>query len=73
MSIALKSCAASTAYGREERLMIELVRSNDLIFLSWLTMCLEEEAIELAALNERMAIGHGSIPAIKHRVMFDDG
>ena len=53
--------------------MIELVRSNDLIFLSWLTMCLEEEAIELAALNERMAIGHGSIPAIKQRVMFDDG
>jgi len=53
--------------------MIELVRSNDVIFLSWLTMCLEEEGIELAARNERMAIGHGSIPAIKNRVMFDDG
>ena len=53
--------------------MIELERSNDVIFLSWLTMCLEEEGIEPAALNERMAIGDGSIPAIKHRVMFDDG
>ncbi len=53
--------------------MIELVRSNDVIFLSWLTMCLEEEGIEPAAFNERMAIGDGSIPAIKHRVMFDDG
>ena len=53
--------------------MIELVRSNDMIFLSWLTMCLEEESIEPVALNERMAIGHGSIPAIKHRVMFDGG
>ena len=53
--------------------MIELVRSNDVIFLSWLTICLEEEGIEPAALNERMAIGHGSTPVIKHRVMFDDG
>ena len=53
--------------------MIELVRSNDVIFLSWLTMCLEEEGIEPAALNEPMAIGDGSIPAIKHRVMFDGG
>ena len=53
--------------------MIELVRSNDVIFLSWLTMCLEEEGIAPAAFNGRMAIGHGSIPAIKHRVMFDDG
>ena len=53
--------------------MIELVRSKDMIFLSWLTMCLEEESIEPVALNERMAIGHGSIPAIKHRVMFDEG
>ena len=53
--------------------MIELVRSNDVISLSWLMMCLEEEGIEPAAFNERMAIGDGSIPAIKHRVMFDDG
>jgi len=53
--------------------MTERVRSNDVIFLSWLKMCLEEERIELAALNERMPIGHGSIPAIKHRGMFDHG
>ena len=53
--------------------MIELVRSNDVIFLPWLSMCLEEQGIEPAALKERMAIGVGSIPAIKHRVMFDGG
>ncbi len=53
--------------------MIELVRSNDVILLSWLTIRLEQVAIEPPVLNEHMDIGDGSIPVIKHRVMFDDG
>lgn len=53
--------------------MIELVRSNDAVFLSWLTMRLEQEGIDAVVLDSHMAVADGSIPAIQRRVMVIDG
>ena len=52
--------------------MIELVRSNDAVFLSWLTMRLGQEDIEAVVLDGHMAVADGSIPAIQRRVMVED-
>ncbi|MBT6095311.1 MAG: DUF2007 domain-containing protein [Rhodospirillaceae bacterium] len=52
--------------------MIELIRSNDAVFLSWLTMRLEQEGIEAVVLDGHMAVADGSIPAIQRRVMVID-
>ena len=52
--------------------MIELVRSNDAVFLSWLTMRLEQEDVEAVVLDGHMAVADGSIPAIQRRVMVHD-
>jgi hypothetical protein len=49
--------------------MIELVRSNDAVFLSWLTMRLEQEDIDAIVLDGHTAVADGSIPAIQRRVM----
>jgi len=49
--------------------MIELVRSNDAVFLSWLTMRLEQEDIDAIVLDGHTAVAGGSIPAIQRRVM----
>ncbi len=52
--------------------MIELVRSNDAVFLSWLTMRLEQEDIGAIVFDGPTAVADGSIPAIQRRVMVDD-
>ncbi|MEK9753497.1 MAG: DUF2007 domain-containing protein [Rhodospirillaceae bacterium] len=52
--------------------MIELVRSNDAVFLSWLTMRLEQEDIDAIVLDGHTAVADGSIPAIQRRVMVAD-
>ncbi len=52
--------------------MIELTRSNDLVFLSWLTNRLAEEDVEAVVLDTHTAIVEGSIGAIQRRVMIGD-
>ena len=52
--------------------MIELTRTNDAVFLSWLTMRLEEEDVDAVVLNTYTAVAEGSIGAIQRRVMVTD-
>ena len=53
--------------------MIELVRSNDPVFLSWLLAALQHEGIETFVLDAYASAADGSISAIPRRVMVDDG
>jgi len=52
--------------------MIELIRSNDPVFLSWLQAMLGAEGIEVLVLDTHMSIVDGSISAIPRRVMVDE-
>lgn len=52
--------------------MIELVRSNDLVFLSWLLAALQYEGIEATVLDTHASVADGSLSAIPRRVMVDD-
>ena len=52
--------------------MIELTRTNDAVFLSWLTMRLEEEDVDAVVLDTYTAIAEGSIGAIQRRGMLAD-
>ncbi|MEK9724059.1 MAG: DUF2007 domain-containing protein [Rhodospirillaceae bacterium] len=49
--------------------MVELTRSNDPVFLSWLTMRLAEEEVDAIVLDGHTAVVEGSIGAIQRRVM----
>lgn len=53
--------------------MIELVRSNDPVFLSWLLAALQQEGIDALVLDAYTSAAEGSISAIPRRVMVDDG
>lgn len=52
--------------------MIELVRTNDPVFLSWLLAALQQEGIETLVLDAYTSAAEGSISAIPRRVMVDD-
>ena len=52
--------------------MIELTRTNDAVFLSWLTMRLEEEDVDAVVLDTYTAIAEGTIGATQPRVMVAD-
>ena len=52
--------------------MIELTRTNDAVFLSWLTMRLEEEDVDAVVLDTYTAIAEGSTGAIQSRGMLAD-
>ncbi|MFN4089658.1 MAG: DUF2007 domain-containing protein [Alphaproteobacteria bacterium] len=49
--------------------MRELVRSNDVVFLSWLIAAMRAEGIEAVVLDAHTSIVEGSIGAIPRRVM----
>ena len=49
--------------------MIEVTRTNDAVFLSWLTMRLEEEDVDAVALDTHTAVAEGTIGATQPRVM----
>lgn len=51
--------------------MEELVRTNDTVFLSWLTARLRGENIETVVLDTHTSVMEGSISAIPRRVMVD--
>ena len=52
--------------------MIELIRTNDPVFLSWLSLRLEEERVSAIVLDAHTAVVEGSIGAIQRRVMIDE-
>ena len=49
--------------------MIELVRSNDPVFLSWLLAALRQEGIDPLVLDAYTSAAEGSISAIPRRVV----
>ncbi|MEK7246465.1 MAG: DUF2007 domain-containing protein [Pseudomonadota bacterium] len=52
--------------------MIELVRSNDPVFLSWLLAALQQEGVEALVLDAYTSAAEGSITAIPRRVVVAD-
>lgn len=52
--------------------MIELTRSNDPVFLSWLMAQLSDVGIEAIVLDAHASVMEGSISAIQRRVMVID-
>ncbi len=52
--------------------MVELIRTNDPVLLSWLTAALAEARIETIVLDVHTSILEGSVSAIPRRVMVDD-
>ncbi len=49
--------------------MYELVRTNDVVLISWLQAHLKDAGIEVLVLDEHMSIMDGSIQAIPRRIM----
>ena len=52
--------------------MVELIRTNDPVFLSWLQARLAEEGIAAIVLDNHTSVLEGSILAIQRRVMVDE-
>jgi len=53
--------------------MVELMRSNDPVLLSYVRALLQSEHIRYVGLDEHMSMMEGCISAIPRRVMVDDG
>lgn len=52
--------------------MRELLRSNEIVFLSWAEALLKSEDIEIFSLDGHMSVLEGSAGAIQRRVMVAD-
>jgi len=52
--------------------MVELLRSNDLVFLSWATSVLQDAGIEVLVMDQHMSVLEGSIGALPRRLMVID-
>ncbi len=52
--------------------MIELVRSNDLVLISFVRSLLSEARIPFELLDQNMSIMEGSLGVLQQRVMVDD-
>tara|TARA_B100000029_G_scaffold496718_1_gene563383 strand:+ start:593 stop:820 length:228 start_codon:yes stop_codon:yes gene_type:complete len=52
--------------------MIELLRTNNPVLISWLQALLEDDGIEVIMLDSHMSVMEGSISAIPRRVMVHD-
>lgn len=52
--------------------MKELLRTNDLVRLSWLEALLSDAGIECLVLDQHTSLVEGSIGAIQRRLMVDD-
>lgn len=52
--------------------MVELLRSNDVVRLSWLTALLREAGIEAILLDTHTSVIEGSIGAIARRLVVAD-
>ncbi len=53
--------------------MVELTRTNDAVFLSWLVHALAADDIEAVVLDNHASAMDGSICAIPRRVMVGEG
>ncbi len=53
--------------------MVELIRTNDPVLLSWLQVHLEGEGIRAVVLDAHTSVLEGSVLAIQRRIMVDDG
>ncbi|MSP83508.1 MAG: DUF2007 domain-containing protein [Alphaproteobacteria bacterium] len=51
--------------------MIEIVRSNDVVRLSWLLALLKDAGIEAVIFDEHTSIAEGSLLAIPRRLMVE--
>jgi hypothetical protein len=51
----------------------ELLRTNDVVRLSWLVALLSDQGIEAVVLDTHASIADGSIGAIPRRLMVPDG
>ncbi|MEH6475038.1 MAG: DUF2007 domain-containing protein [Sneathiella sp.] len=49
--------------------MVELIRTNDLVLISYLVSVLKDEEIDAVVLDEHTSILEGSIGAIQRRVV----
>ena len=49
-----------------------LIRSNDIIYLTWVKSILSHNNIEFVVLDESMASTEGNISAIPVRILVDD-
>jgi hypothetical protein len=49
--------------------MVLLLRSNDVVFLNWITVLLEDAGVPVLLLDQHASIMDGSIGAIPRRVM----
>ena len=49
--------------------MIELLRSNDVVILSFAEVLLRDTSIKCAVLDRHMSITEGSVGALNHRLM----
>lgn len=49
--------------------MVELIRTNDAVFLSWLMARLAGEDVDAVVLDTHASVMEGSISAIQRRVM----
>ena len=52
--------------------MIELLRTNDPVLISWLRALLADDGIEAIVLDSHMSVMEGSISAIPRRVVVRD-
>lgn len=52
--------------------MIELLRTNDTVRLSWVRVLLADANIETVVLDTHVSVVEGSIMAIPRRLMVDD-
>ena len=51
--------------------MVELTRTNDAVFLSWLVAHLAEQDIAAVVLDQHASVLDGSISAVQRRVMVE--
>jgi hypothetical protein len=49
--------------------MLELLRTNDIVLISWITSILEEEGIKIIVFDNHTSILEGSAFAIPRRIM----
>jgi hypothetical protein len=52
--------------------MVELLRTNDPVFLSWVDALLRDGGVETILLDQHMSILEGSINALSRRLMVAD-
>lgn len=52
--------------------MLELLRSNDPVYLSYVRHLLEEEGIEFLQLDDHMSVLEGSIGILPRRIMVSE-